>query len=182
MSEPTSNADETTAAPEPTISRVPVQVSRPAPAGWIAPVALVLSLLAAVAAGWSLLKPAAAGGNAAADDPKGQVCKAFKTVSDAVYLRTNQAPAPNLGPVTPVAVDAIAANARLAMAGGASYLLNTLPSNAPADLAKEVRSFAGNLDNIAMNALAGIANDRPEQAGLLKSAEEANKKIVELCK
>lgn len=181
MSEPTSN-DETTSANEPAISRVPVQVSRPGPAGWIAPVALVISLLAAVAAGWSLFKPAAATGNPAADDAKGQVCKAFKTVSDAVYLRTNQAPPPNLGPATPAAIEAIAANARLAMAGGSAYLMEKLPSNAPGDLAKEVRAFAGNLDSIAMNALAGISNDKPEQAELLKAAEESNKKIVELCK
>lgn len=190
MSEPTSHADDITpdteavteSAPASSVSRVPIQVST-GPAGWIAPVALVISLLAAVAAGWSLFKPASGGGaNASAADPKGQVCTAFKTVSDAVYLRTNQAPPPDLGPATPAAVEAIAANARLAMAGGATYLMDKLPSNAPGDLAKEVRSFAGDLNSIAMNALAGISNDKPEQADLLKSAEEANKRIVDLCK
>jgi hypothetical protein len=148
--------------------------------GWIAPAALALAVLAAAGAGWALFKPAS-NGNGSAADPKGTVCTAFRTVSDAVSLQTNQA-APDLGPVTPVANLAIAANARLAMAGGANYLLDILPSNASADLATAVRSFAGDLNGIAMNALAGIPNDKPEQAALLKSAEESNKKIADLCK
>ena len=147
---------------------------------WMTPAALALSVLAVAGAGWALFKPAP-NANGSAADPKGTVCTAFRTVSNAVSLQTNQV-APDLGPVTPVANSAIAANARLAMAGGANYLLDILPSNASADLAKEVRAFAGNLNSIAMNALAGIGNDKPEQAALLKSAEETNKKITDLCK
>lgn len=45
-----------------------------------------------------------------------------------------------------------------------------------------MRSFAGDLNGLAVNALAGIPNDKEPQAGLLRSAEETNKKIVELCK
>lgn len=148
--------------------------------GWMTPAALALSVLAVAGAGWALFKPAT-NANGSAADPKGTVCTAFRTVSNAVSLQTNQV-APDLGPVTPVANSAIAANARLAMAGGANYLLDILPSNTSADLAKEVRAFAGNLNGIAMNALAGISNDKPEQAALLKSAEETNKKITDLCK
>jgi hypothetical protein len=168
----------------PTVSRVPAQVSSRSRMGWIAPVALVISLLAAAAAAWTLFKPAPEASTAAAksDDPKASVCKAFKTVSDAVFFQTNRSPNPELGPAIPAAMEAIAANARLAMSEGASFLLAHVPSNAPEELAKEARTFAGQLSNISMNALAGIPNDKPEQAELLKSAEKSNTKISDLCK
>ena len=183
MPEPTSNdASEESVRDHPKVSRVPMPFADPPKTGWIAPTALALSLLAAVAAGWSLFKPSAASKTVTSDDPRAAVCKAFKTVSDAVYLQTNKVPNPDLGPATPAAVEAIAANARLAMVGGSAFLLNNLPSNAPAELADKVRAFADNLDDIGMNALAGISNDRPDQTALLRTAEETNKKIVEICK
>lgn len=149
---------------------------------WVAPAALVVSLIAAAGAGWALFRPAPADESAQLSaDPKAQVCDAYETVSAAVSIQTKRSPSPDLGPMTPVAAEAIAANARLAMAGGASYLLDQLPPNAPAELAAEVRSFAGDLNSIAMNALAGIPNDREPQAGLLVSAEDANKRLTELC-
>lgn len=171
-------------AHKPKVSRVPAPAAKRSMTSWMAPLALVCSLLAAGAAAWGLLKPAPESPTAfKSDDPKATVCKAFKTVSDAVYLQTNRNPPPDLGPaVEGAAMEAIAANARLAMAGGANYLLANLPANTPADLNEEVRSFAADLNSIAMNALAGIANEKPEQADLLHSAEESNKKIAELCK
>lgn len=45
-----------------------------------------------------------------------------------------------------------------------------------------MRSFATGLNGVAMNALAGVSNDKEPQAGLLKSVEESNKKIAEFCK
>ena len=110
------------------------------------------------------------------------MCTAFNTVSTAVSTQTKRSPGPDLGPATPIATEAIAANARLSMAGGATYMLERLPSNAPKQLADEVRSFATNLNGVAMNALAGIPNDKEPQAGLLRTVEESNKKIAELCK
>lgn len=175
MSEPTSNTDDL--AP---VSRSPIRLeSGPK---WMAPAALALSVLAAAAAGWALFKPAPTTGAAPAADPKAQVCSAFNTVSTAVSIQTKRAPGPDLGPITPVAAEAIAANARLAMAGGAGYLLAQLPSNASETLATEIRSFAEDLNGIAMNALAGIPNDKEPQAGLLKAVEESNKRIAEYCK
>ncbi|MCB0924867.1 MAG: hypothetical protein KDB50_10065 [Mycobacterium sp.] len=181
-SEPSATDPSLPGTPLPEVSRVPHHIEPKNPR-WIAPLALVVSLLAAVAAGWALLKPAPDPAEASAvSDPKAQVCGVFDTVSRAVSIQTKRAPGPDLGPVTPVATEAIAANARLSMSGGASYLLSELPSNTPKELADEVRSFAGELNGIAINALAGIPNDQEPQAGLLRSAEETNKKIVELCK
>lgn len=166
----------------PPISRVPFHVEPKSPR-WIAPTALVVAVLAAAAAGWALFKPAPTAEPAGAvSDPKAQVCSVFSTVSKAVSIQTKRAPGPDLGPAAPIAAEAIAANARLAMSGGASYLLEQLPPNAPEELAAQVRSFASDLNGLAINALAGVPNDQEPQAGLLKSAEETNKKIVELCK
>lgn len=178
-SEATRSAEETAT---PTVSRVPFHVEPKSPR-WIAPTALVISVLAAAGAGWALFKPtptASLAGKVA--DPKAHVCSVFNTVSKAVSIQTKRAPGPDLGPAAPIAAEAIAANARLAMSGGASYLLEQLPANAPGELATQVRAFAGDLNGLSVNALAGIPNDQEPQAGLLKSAEETNKKIVELCK
>jgi hypothetical protein len=153
------------------------------PARWIAPLALVVSLLAAGAAGWALAKPAPqAPAVNVSSDPKGQVCSAFTTVSKAVYRYTNVSLPADLGAALPAAQEAVAANARLAMSGGSAYLLRNLPSNAAADLAQEIRDFAGTLDTIAMKLLAGVPDKDPELTGLLKSADQANTKIAGLCK
>lgn len=177
--EPTSSIEETAT---PAVSRVPVHVEPKKPR-WIAPAALAISLLAAVGAGWALFKPAPTASLAGeVANPKAHVCEVFSTVSKAVSIQTKRAPGPDLGPITPVAAEAIAANARLAMSGGASYLLEQLPSNAPKELAAKVRAFASDLNGLAINALAGVPNDQEPQAGLLRSAEETNKKIAELCK
>lgn len=162
-------------------SRVPLRIEEGNPR-WIAPTALVISLVAAAAAGWALFKPAAGESVTASKDPKAQVCGAFKTVSSAVSIQTKRSAGPDFGPVQPIAAEAIAANARLAMAGGASYLLDELPSNAPENLAKEVRSFATTLNGIALNALAGIPNDKEPQLTLLRSAEASNKTLADFCK
>jgi len=163
------------------------KVSRPGPAGWIAPLALVISLLAAGAAGWTLLKPAptpapTADTSTASADPKGQVCAAFKTVTGAIYRYSHADPVGDPSMALAAAQEAVAANTRLAMSGGATYLLRNLSSNAPAELADEVRSFAGNVDTVAMKLLSGISNTAPEMVDLLQSAEQSSKKITELCK
>lgn len=178
MSEPTSTTDE---SPKPAVSREALRLeSSPR---WMAPAALALAVLAAIGAGFALFKPAPeASGPGASADPKAQVCTAFNTVSKAVSIQTKRNPGPDLGPATPIAAEAIAANARLSMAGGASYMLDQLPSNTPKQLADEVRSFATGLNGVAMNALAGVPNDKEPQLGLLKSVEESNKKLAELCK
>jgi len=165
----------------------PASVARPGPAGWIAPLALVISLLAAGAAGWALLKPsptpaATVGDASAGADPKGEACSAFKIVSTAVSRYTNVQLPDDLGVAKPGTQEAIAANARLAMTGGSTYLLRNLSPNAPSELADNVRSFASTLDTIGMKLLTGLPNDNPEMVTLLQSAETSNKKIAELCR
>lgn len=145
---------------------------------WIAVAALVISLIAAGAAGWALLRPAPSSPTTPAasqsGDPKANACAAYRTVSSAVSLQSHT----NAG----AEVQGVAANARLAMSGGASYLLAHLNPGTPADLADAIRSFATGLQDISMNALAGVANAEPAQADRLRNAESVNTRIAELCK
>lgn len=146
----------------------------------MAPLALVVSLLAAGAAGWALLKPTpqpASMGDPAVADPTAKACSAFFLVSNGVALQSRL----DVGP-EPAAQQAVAANARLAMSGGAAYIRSNLPSNTPGDLAEPLTSFADQLQTIAQFYLAGQTNENPEQAARLAAADETTKKLVDICK
>lgn len=161
-----------------------VATSRPAPGRWMAPVALALSLLAAGGAGWALLKPTPTpeppgifAGNPTAADPKAEACKVAELVAEGVALQSSA----NLGP-EPVALETVAANTRLAMAGGAAYLREATPSNTPADLAEPIAALAGQLQGIAQHFFVGQTSAVPEQADRLKAAAETTTKLAGLCK
>ena len=146
---------------------------------WIAPAALVIALIAVAIAVWALLRPASASTTPAATsqqtaDAKGRACSAYTTVRTAVALQTHA----DLGS-DPVAVQAVAANARLAMAAGGSYLLAHLDPATPADLAAAIRSFADNLQDITMNAAAGVPNVDPAQAARMRDGDAASARIAD---
>ena len=175
MPEPTEETTETYKAPA---SDRRAHASRSS-LGWLAPVALVVALIAAGLAGWALLRPAPkppapAAASQQTGDPKTNACAAYRTVSSAVSLQSHADPGGE--------VQGVAANARLAMSGGSTYLLAQLNPSTPADLADAIRSFATGLQDISINALAGVANSDPAQAERLRSAEATNTKIAELCK
>ncbi|BBY59910.1 hypothetical protein [Mycolicibacterium sarraceniae] len=171
MSEPT------TAAHEPPSPSRPPRKSGSSPR-WIAPVALVIAVIAAAAAGWAVLRPApkppAAPAPSLSGDPKASACDAYRTVTSAVQLQTHADGGTE--------VQGVAANARLAMSGGATYLLAHLSPATPADLAGAIRDFATGLQDISMNALAGVANSDPTQAERLRNAEAVNSRLADLCK
>jgi hypothetical protein len=146
---------------------------------WAAPVALLVAVVAVALAIWALMSASSNAPAAAqqAGDPKMRVCTAFDTVSKAVTGQTHA----DLGP-DPVAQAAVAGNARLALVGGGQYLLSRLDSATPTELADPVRSFANDLQDVGMYALAGVSNSDPEQAARLTQADLARKQIVELCK
>ncbi len=106
-----------------------------------------------------------------------RVCTAFDTVSRAVSSQTNT----NLG-ADPIAQAAVAGNARLALVGGGQYLLDTLDSATPTELADAVRSFGDDLGYIGMNALAGVPNSDPVLAARLTQADQTRTQIVDLCR
>lgn len=110
-------------------------------------------------------------------DATARVAAAFETVRQAVLLQTHAD-----GGTDPVAVTAVAANARLAMAAGGLYLLARIDPATPQQLADAARSFGEILQDIAMNALAGISNDEPAQAARLRQAEIASEWVAALCR
>jgi hypothetical protein len=57
-----------------------------------------------------------------------------------------------------------------------------LGSATPPPLASSIRSFADVLQDITMNAMAGIPNDDPTQASRLAEGEAASTRISDLCK
>lgn len=151
----------------------------------VAIVALVVALVAAGVAVWALLaKPEAPTVAAPASPTPEQVtaarthtCDNVKKVANGVSLQTHIQPEDN-----PASGQAVAANARLAMLGGGTYLLDNVDPAAPGDLNEAVKEFAGTLQTIAVNALAGISNDVPDQAALLQKAQGETEKIQALCK
>lgn len=169
----------------PSTPRIPVATASSSPR-WIAPVALVLSLLAAGAAGWSLLRPAAPQAEVkpasvftapAADNPKTAACDAAALVANGVMRQSQM----NLGP-EPAALETVAANTRLAMAGGAAYLRDTVPSNTPAELSEPIATLARQLQDAAQHFFVGQTSTDPQQAARLNAAGDTTKKIADLCK
>ena len=145
---------------------------------WAAPVALVVAVVALALATWGLLSESSnPPATALAGDPKTRVCTAFETVTKAVPLQTNN----DLG-LESVAQAAVAANARLALFGGGQYLLNSLDSATPEELADAVRLFATNLRDIGMNALAGAENSDPDQVIRMAEGDTTRLLIADLCK
>lgn len=148
----------------------------------VAVAALGVAVVAVGLAGWALMRPAAGGpvespSAQQVSEAKAQACASVTTVGTAVSLQTHV----SLG-ADPVAVQAVAANARLSMAAAGPYLLAHLDSATPPPLAAAVRSFSGNLQDIAMNTLAGVSNEEPAQAARLADAQKSSVQLAELCK
>lgn len=145
-------------------------------------VAIVIAVAALAVAVWALLNAPAAGDSASSvdessSDARARVCGAFDTVRNAVSLQTNA----DLG-ADPVAVQAVAANARLATLGGGQYLLTQLNSAVPTDLSEDVASFANTLQDIGIGQLAGSPANDPAQVARLDSAQATAARIAELCR
>ncbi|ADU01061.1 hypothetical protein [Mycolicibacterium gilvum] len=171
--------DERDSNAESRVSRVPQKVSRQTSP--LTPIALVVSLIAVGIAVWALVsapEPSSVSseGVPLTGDPKDRICTAGHAVAMAVQLQTNA----NVG-ADPAAIEAVAANARLAMLGGGDYLLSQISEDAPKDVADTARSFGNTLQQLGLNALAGVANDNDLQAGRYREAEESRNKLAQLC-
>ena len=164
----------------PRVSRVPQKVTRTTSP--LTPIALVVALIAVGIAVWALLSvpdqpaPVSAEGVTLAGDSKDRVCKAANVVATAVQLQTNA----NIGS-DPAAIQSVAANSRLAMLGGGEYLLSQISTDTPKDLADASRAFGTTLQQIGVNALAGVNNNDELQAGRIRDAEARRSEIATLC-
>jgi hypothetical protein len=143
---------------------------------WVAPIALVVAAIALVLAIGAIIKSSNTPESKLAGDPKTRVCSAFETVSKAVPLQTNI----NLGD-SPAAREAAAANARLALLGGGQYLLDNIDPATPEQLADAARTFATNLQEIGINALAGLENSDPDQVVEMAEGDTTRLLIADLC-
>ena len=141
--------------------------------------ALIVALTAIGVAAWAMVMawPKAADTAQSIAESKVKVCAAFDTVGRAVQLQTHA----DLGP-DPIAQTAVASNARLSLIGGGEYLLSRLDDQTPPELAEAVRSYANNLDDFGMNALAGATNEDPQQAARLTAGEAGRTEVADLCK
>jgi hypothetical protein len=161
----------------------PQPVKAVVPSRWVPIAALGIALAALALAGWSVLRPSTADTAASAAtgqqvaDAKDRACSASNLVSTAVSLQTHIDPG-----TEPAAVQAVAANARLSMAAGGSYLLAHLDPATPAPLAAEIRSFANNLQDIVLHTMSGMGNDDPAQMNRLQDGQETVARITEQCK
>ncbi len=143
------------------------------------------ALIAVVALGvavWALLRPPSdtpppSPTSEQVAEAKGSACAAYNTVRAAVALQTRA----DVG-TDPVAAQAVAANARLAMAVGSQHLLDNLSPEVPPELAGLLRSVAMDLQSLTINALTGAADNEASQLARLQALEANSVKIVELCK
>lgn len=118
---------------------------------WPTYAALAIAVIAVVLAALAYFHPAHHGASVAQQggDAKANVCSAYAATRKAVVLNTHlQSPNPDLQL-------AIAANARLALIGGGTYLRERLAANtgAPADLANAANSLANTIQQLGINYL-----------------------------
>jgi hypothetical protein len=146
----------------------------------------VISLVVAVAAlgvaAWSLYRSDAGTEYSAEQmaNAKTKACTAVDVVRRGVSLNTNLMPAGGAADIT--GAQAVAANARVSLNDGGQYLIARLDPATPENLSAKVREFADNLMDIGANATAGVTNDDPAQAQRLKTADDVNASLEELCK
>jgi hypothetical protein len=110
-------------------------------------------------------------------EARGRACDAYGLARTAVALQTRADTGSD-----PIAAQAIAANARLAMAVGSQHLVDSLSPAVPSELAGLLRSVAADLQGLAINALAGTTDGDAGQVARLKDLEATSARVVELCK
>ncbi|MGB8407634.1 MAG: hypothetical protein WCE30_26580 [Mycobacterium sp.] len=150
----------------------------------VAAAALVVALIAVGVAGWSLysLKQAE---KAPVSDSTEQT-SAKLAVCDATIVVRKGISANNTLPIPGGDGDQMgallkAANARVALVNGSTYLMSKLGPAVPADLSDTVHKFADTLLEIGAAAATGLPNDDPEQANRLHDADTYSAQINDMC-
>ncbi len=150
---------------------------------WLTVAALIVGLIAVALAVIGWFRPSTGPGkfsSAQADDAKAHICQVTSTVREGVGLNTNLA---NPVPGDPIGGLAVAANARLALFGGGSYLQQRLAAEpaTPADLAKAASAMADTIQELSINYLAGAAADDPVQQPLRDNLTSQLAELDQLC-
>ena len=146
----------------------------------VAFVAIAIAVIATAVAIAAWLRPGASHSYSVQESAqaKANVCSAWAPVHQAVWAGT-----PNPHPGDPVAQLSVAANVRLAMLGGGSYLKETLAAEpaTPADLAKAVTSVVTTLQQMGINYLARTPN-KAVFTSLQHDLDSQGAQVVKLCK
>ncbi|BDX34721.1 hypothetical protein TUM20985_52680 [Mycobacterium antarcticum] len=159
----------------------PADTVRRSPWRWVSLALAVIAVAATGVAVWALTRSpsdtAPAPTAQQVQEAKARACEAYAKVRTAVALQTQA----EVG-TDPIATQALAANARLAMSVGSEHLVDNLSSATPPELAGLLRTLATDLQNLTINALAGTADDEAGQVARLRDLETNSTKIVDLCK
>jgi cytoskeletal protein RodZ len=157
---------------------------------WLAAVALVVALAALGATLWvqyrahwtGFLTTSATTTSATPTGPnpdqvadaKVKACTAFELASKAVNVTNSSS--------SSAEPFASTVQARLAMAGANTYLLERIDPATPPPLADAIRRYAANIADLTTSLLAGIGADDPAQAERIKDLDALNGQITDLCK
>jgi hypothetical protein len=120
--------------------------------------------------------------NQQVSDAKSRACAAFDLVKKGTALQAQGGESGAEPSDDPAMRKAQAANARLSLIAGASYLLSHLDPAAPQELADGLRKLASTLNDIGVNYLAGAKNADPPQAALLSEGDTDITSVADLCK
>lgn len=179
-------------APDPTS---PTRANKPPTAGfpksagprqlpsWLTYAALVTALVGLIAgvAGW--FYPSTGPGKFSDEqkqEAKTSMCSVTNTVRQATGINTNMT---NPNPEDVGAELAIAANARLALYGGGSFLREQLEQHpaTPADLAKTVSEMSNTMQSLGINYLAGASPNDAVQQPLREGLKSNIAELDNLC-
>lgn len=146
----------------------------------LAPLVIAIIAVAIAITGWLLPRHQGSSSNFPdqSGDAKTNLCSAYKIVRVGVVGNTHLV---NPGGNDPTGQLAVAANARLALIGGAVYLRDRLAAqpSPPADLAKAVNSMANTSEQLGINYLGNA--DNSVQEPLRKDLDSEITQLNKLC-
>ncbi len=115
-------------------------------------------------------------------DAKAKACEAFDLVDRGVVLQTSGGENLGTNREDPTLIKAQAANARLSLVAGSTYLREHVSPAAPANLAAEINHLADVLADLGARYLAGEKDSDPTLATLLGDGEDGFQQIEQDCK
>jgi hypothetical protein len=115
-------------------------------------------------------------------DAKARACSAFGLVQKGVRLQTGASSPAAESSNDPAMVEAQAANARLSMIAGASYLRDHVDPATPPQIAAAIQHLSDGMSDLGSSYLAGAKNDDPEVVTLRNDGSSTAARLEELCK
>ncbi|HEU4360152.1 MAG TPA: hypothetical protein VFR27_01420 [Mycobacterium sp.] len=166
----------------------PIGSSSNGPAGqklppWLTLVALAIAVIALVLAAINFFFPSSGSkkySGQETQDAKAHICEVTGTVRQATSINTNMS---NPVPGDPIGGLSVAANARLALYAGGSYVLRQVDATpaTPADLNKAASGLGETMQELGINYLAGASADSSVQQPLRDKLSSQIAELDQLC-